>query len=354
MNDSRPPGPDSGTWPYGIGIIGAGTIVCAAHLPAYAKANFPVRRIYDTDSRKAGEAAEKFGIGAATRLEDVLEDPDIAILDVAIPPDRQEELFPQLVASGKHLLCQKPLATSWESAERMVESARLRGVRLAVNQQMRWEPVIASAAERLKSGQLGEPLSVVIDVAIDTPGHSWPDAAQLDLLLHSIHYFDSIRVLLGMPEYVYCSLAKFPDDGALGETRSYSIFEYAGWKRAVIAVSHGNWSQPAIAEFRLEGTRGMLKGRFGLFDDYPRCRSDDIAYAGRAPEGGSPWEKQVSAERWIPDAFVHSMGELQRAIRDDREPVHSGRDVLDTMRLVYAAYRSHAEKRAVSPGEIGA
>ncbi len=55
---------------------------------------------------------------------------------------------------------------------------------------------------------------------------------------------------------------------------------------------------------------------------------------------------------WLPDAFAGPMASLMAAIEENREPATGGRDHLDTLRLVFAAYRSMAERRAVSPHEI--
>jgi predicted dehydrogenase len=55
---------------------------------------------------------------------------------------------------------------------------------------------------------------------------------------------------------------------------------------------------------------------------------------------------------WIPDAFMGPMGSLMRAIEDDTEALTSGDDNLKTLQLVFAAYRSMEQRRAVSPKEV--
>jgi predicted dehydrogenase len=57
---------------------------------------------------------------------------------------------------------------------------------------------------------------------------------------------------------------------------------------------------------------------------------------------------------WIPDAFAGPMASLMRAVEDGSEPETSGRDNLRTLQVVFAEYRSMAEKRAVRPEEITA
>jgi predicted dehydrogenase len=63
------------------------------------------------------------------------------------------------------------------------------------------------------------------------------------------------------------------------------------------------------------------------------------------------WERPRWEDRWFPQAFKGTMGQLMRAVQDDAEPEISGRTTLRTMALVEAAYRSGHEGRAVSLSE---
>jgi hypothetical protein len=63
------------------------------------------------------------------------------------------------------------------------------------------------------------------------------------------------------------------------------------------------------------------------------------------------WERPRWEERWFPQAFKGTMGQLMRAIQENAEPAISGRTTLGTMALVEAAYRSGSEGRAVPLAE---
>ena len=123
---------------YGIGIVGAGAIVNAAHLPAYRKAGFNVLGITDLDGNRARQVARTFEIPTVyENIESLLDDSTVQIVDIAVPPWNQRNLAHQVMAAGKHLLCQKPLSNIYCEAVDIVDSAEEAGVRLAVNQQMR-------------------------------------------------------------------------------------------------------------------------------------------------------------------------------------------------------------------------
>src|SRR4051794_16350687 len=78
---------------FGIGIVGAGGIVDAAHLPAYRKANFGVVGIYDPDVERAKKLASKFSVSKVySDLKGLLDDRTIEIVDIAVPPVFQQDI----------------------------------------------------------------------------------------------------------------------------------------------------------------------------------------------------------------------------------------------------------------------
>ncbi len=340
---------------YGIGIIGAGGIVNAAHLPAYRKAGFKVVGLTDMERDKAEQTARRFEVSRVyDSVEALLEDPTVEIVDIAVPPWNQKDLVRQTTAAGKHLLCQKPLSNVYADAIEIVEMAEASGVKLAVNQQMRWDQAVRASRTLLNRGLLGDPASAVIDVSILTEWRAWPwvlTVEGLDLRYHSIHYFDSMRSLFGLPERVWSSGAGYPGQAPVGETRTITVFEYTDTFRAMVSVNHNNWTEEQFATLRIDGTEGYAAGTFGLLYDYPHGRPDTLSYSSRRIDPNKTINHRFE-ERWIPDSFIGPMGELMSAIEQDRLPETNGRDNLKTLQLVHAAYRSMAEHRAVSPGEI--
>jgi len=160
---------------YGIGIIGCGGIVNYAHLPAYRQAGFQVLTCYDRDPDAAVRTAMEHGIpSVAGSVDELLADPQIEIVDIAVTPWDQVRIAARAVAAGKHLLCQKPLADTYSDAVRLVTSARERGVKLAVNQQMRWDAGIAVAKQLIEQGALGIPADARVEVSVRTPWTMWP------------------------------------------------------------------------------------------------------------------------------------------------------------------------------------
>jgi predicted dehydrogenase len=341
---------------WGIAIVGCGGIVNYAHLPAYRAGGFRVVACHDRDRAAAERTAAEHGIPrVAERLDELLADDEVAIVDIAVTPGAQAGIGEQAAAAGKHLLCQKPLAGEYQAAARLVDAAREAGVKLAVNQQMRWDAGICVARQLVAQGAIGRPADARIEVSVRTPWHLWPWMAQsprLEVMYHSIHYLDSLRALFGEPERVTAVHGRFPDQPEAGETRTATLLEYASGLIALVDVNHHNWSDDAYARFRLLGSDGIVAGTIGLLYDYPRGRVDTLAYQANAEPGA--WHEADLRTRWIPDAFAGPMASLMAAIETGGEPETSGADNLGTLRVVHAAYRSAAERRAVAPAEIAA
>jgi len=340
---------------YGIGIVGAGAIVNFAHLPAYRKAGFTVVGITDRLRERAEETARRFDIpNVYDDLPAMLQNPEVEIVDIAIMPPRQLECVRHASTAGRHLLCQKPLSEDFAEAVEIVEIARRAGVKLAVNQQMRWDQGIRAAHTIIQRGWIGEPFEAVISVHCHTDWGAWPwllESEHLEVMYHSIHYLDALRFLFGEPEGAYTTASRYPGQAARAETRTITILEYPGVLKAEIDVDHNYWPDDRWATFRFYGTEGIIKGTLGLLYNYPTSRPDTLEFMSRRLRPDY-WFTPTLEGMWFPDAFIGTMGSLMQAIETDGEPDTSGMDNLNTLRLVHAAYRSMRERRMVRPHEV--
>lgn len=338
----------------GIGIVGAGGIVNYAHLPAYKKAGFKVVAITDKNAEAAEKTAREHGIPKVYRgVDELLEDPQVEIVDIAVYPDAQSEIVAKAAAAGKHMLCQKPFADEYSKAVRNVELAAKASVKIAVNQQMRWDAGIRCARILIDQGWLGTPFYGTIQVHCKTDWSMWPwiyAGKRLEVMFHSIHYIDSLRYLFGQPASVFTSGSRDPNETTSAETKTLTVWDYASGLQVLIDVCHSTWMDDPYAIFRLEGTEGVIKGTIGLMYNYPTGRPDTLEFMSKKNPGY--WFSARLDSMWIPDAFVGPMASLMSAIEDNSEPETSGRDNLGTLQVVFAEYRSMGVKRAVSPDEI--
>ncbi|MBZ0292123.1 MAG: Gfo/Idh/MocA family oxidoreductase [Anaerolineae bacterium] len=342
---------------YGIGFIGTGGIVQYAHIPAYRKAGFNIVACYDLNPETARTVAAEHDIPTAYEsLDDLLADPKVEIVDIAVPPWTQLEIVKKVAAAGKHMLCQKPLSDTFSEAVEIVEIGRKAGVKQAINQQMRWDAGIRASKNLIAQGIIGQPTDAQLNVSVATPWHMWPCLAavpRLEILFHSIHYLDAMRFLFGDPDWVTSRHARYAGQGKVkGETKTITVLDYDNGLQILVATNHYNeWADP-YATFRFIGTEGAIDGTVGLLYNYPTGRPDTMEVTS-AQFGKGIKITPTLEEMWIPDAFVGTMAGLMRAIETDSDPEdNSTVDNLNTLRVANAAYISAAENRSVRPQEV--
>jgi predicted dehydrogenase len=342
---SAPPRPKT---PRPIVVLGAGGIVRAAHLPAYAKAGFPVIAIADSASGKAAELASERGIAHSfdSIQEAVRFAPSDAIFDIAVPASQIMAILP-LLPSGAAVLLQKPMGETLEEATAIRDHCRQRGLVAAVNFQLRYSPNNLAAVALERAGLLGELHDMEVQVRTYTPWKLWTflaTAPRLEILYHSIHYLDLIRSWFGNPMGVYAKTVRNPQTAALAATKSSIILDYGEWKRVFVVTNHGHdLSAKTHRSFvQWEGTGGAIRMDMGVNLDYPKGVPDTLSYAERG-SSNSQWIDLPVKGNWFPDAFVGSMGALQSYVEGSTAELPIGfESAYETMALVEAAYRSSA------------
>lgn len=340
---------------YGIGIVGCGGIVNYAHLPAYKAHALNIRACYDLNNEIARKTAAAHGIPAVYEsLDAILADDTIQIVDIAVHPAAQPAIAVKALQAGKHLLCQKPLAVSYEDALIIVEASKKAGRLVAVNQQMRWDAGIAAAKDLISRGFIGQPTDAQIQVSSTTPWHLWPWLAQsprLEVQFHSIHYLDAMRYLFGDPYWVTSRHTRYPLQKARAETKTITVLDYASGMQALVAVNHYDESGDNYATFRFLGTEGVIKGTIGLMYNYPDGRVDTLqAHSNSfAPD---LWFDVKLEGRWVPDAFIGPMASLMEAIQSGGKPLTDIEENLCTLRIVDACYLSAIEHRSVRACDV--
>ena len=344
---------------FRIGILGSGFIVSDCHLVSYRKAGFNPVAIASRTRENAARTAERHAIAkVCDTYEQLLDDPTIEVLDIAVPPDRQLALIKAACErhTVKGILAQKPLGMDYAEALQAVECCERAGITLAVNQNMRYDQSVRAAKTLLTNGTIGEPVLATIDMR-GIP-HWMPWQAELGwvtLRIMSIHHLDCLRYWFGEPVGIFCSTrpdprTTFPHTDGI----CTSILEYAGGLRCV--VIDDTWTGPAKEgcpgdigiQWRIEGLNGLAIGDIGWCKD-PYTSPSTIRYAAK---GDAAFHEPRWPESWFPDAFAGTIGQLLIALETGREPAISGRDNLHTMALVDAAYLSAAERRMVDPRSI--
>jgi predicted dehydrogenase len=334
-----------------IAIVGAGGIVDGAHLPAYRLAGLEVVGITDVNLDRAREVAKKHGIPRVYEtLDELLADSTVEVVDIAVPMPQQPAIFRAAVAAGKNILAQKPFTDSPQTARELATLAADAGLVAAVNQQLRFDEGIAAAHRMIELGWLGEVTTFTLTVNAYTDWSQWVWAQameRLEIMVHSIHYHDTVRWFLGEPKSVYVAGGRTPGQYPVGETRTMSTYTFEGGATAVVVANHMNPGGDNTAEFRIEGTMGAIRGTLGLMYDYPTGRPDTLEVTSTVvPTDG--WVPYPVTLRWFPHAFIGTMGSVLEAMATGSVPRSSVSDNVKTVELVDALYRSMEGNTVVS------
>jgi predicted dehydrogenase len=346
---------------FRIGCLGAGFIMRDCHLVAYRQAGFQPVCIASRHPDRAAEVAALHGIGrVAATFQEVMADPSVEVLDIAVPPEQQPALIREACAHAGHvrgILAQKPLALSVREARECVEACRAAGIVLAVNQNMRFDQSVRALKDLLGRGWLGEVVLATIEMRAIPHWKPWSEGLpSLSTFVMSIHHLDTFRYWLGTPDRVLASTRPDPrtrfshDDGI-----NLYILEYESGARA--SSWDDVWTGPAREgsggdigiRWRVEGTEGLARGTIG-WPSYPARTPSTLDYSTR--QQGNVWIQPRWNEVWFPDAFVGTMAQLLVAIEEGSEPEISGRDNLETIALCEAVRVGAREHRLTTVREF--
>lgn len=327
----RPPGPR--VYRPRIGLIGAGGI-SEYHLKAYQRRGWEVVAIADRTLSKAEARALAFAPGAfiTTDYRAILARDDIDVIDATPHPDARLRIIETALNAGKHVLSQKPLVLDLADGERLASLAEEKRLKLAVNQNGRWAPHFSYLAAAVKAGIVGKVASIDFILHWDhtwTAGTSYEEIRHLLLFDFGVHWFDIATVLMGgaLPQRVYASVQRTSFQAMKPPFLASVIADYEGAQVRFnfnAHVRHGQEDRTIVA-----GSHGTLRA------SGPGLNEQRVWLWTQAGQCEVPLEGC-----WFDSGFEGAMGELLCAIEDNREPAHSARENLKSLRFCHAALQS--------------
>ncbi|MCY3764396.1 MAG: Gfo/Idh/MocA family oxidoreductase [Gemmatimonadetes bacterium] len=328
-----------------IGRTGRGNYGHGLHLGLAGADAVDLVALADPDPQGRREAAE--AVGVERTYEDYREMLNKEALQiVTVGPrwvDCHEEMVLACVDAGCHVYCEKPMAHSLESADRMVDAAELAGVKLAVAHQGVYLPQVQAAKRMLEAGHIG-PLQ-----AIYATGKQDHRGGGEDMIVLGTHLFNLMRFLAGDVAWMSAQVTVGdrelrPGDareaaepvGLIAGDRIHSCFAFENGAAGYF-VSRAD--QPGNGEcFGLElvGRDGRFMMRGGaptLIAAYP--------YSVWLPEDETRVWNVLDLET-VPFADGNRLAvlDLIDAIEHDRQPLSSGVDAVKALEMVLGAYAS--------------
>lgn len=344
---------------YRIGCIGAGFIMRDCQLVSYKDAGFNPYAITSLNREESEAVAKQFDMPVIhDSWKALVADPEVEILDIAIPPEKQLEVVKEAVKYDhiKGILCQKPLAMNLGEAKEIVRLCEDAGIKLGVNSNMRYDQSMRALKTVLDRGYLGDVVLATIEMRAIP---HWQDFLKkynrIEILNMGIHHVDIFRYLFGDPEKITALTRRDPRtefehiDGISQYTFQYENEVMASSLDDVWAWPGEGAEKDIYIKWRVEGTEGMAQGTIG-WPNYPERTPSTLEFTTK--QDPDKWFRPTWDSVWFPDAFKGTMAQLLRAVETDTLPEINGRDNLKTMAAIDACYLSIEEERTINFKEM--
>jgi predicted dehydrogenase len=255
-----------------IGVVGAGAIAQRNARDAAASPEAEVAGVFDVNHSVAREMGRALKVRVFSTFEEMVQSPDVDAVLISVPHHLHRDLTIQAANQGKHVLIEKPMATTLDDAEAILEACRANKVQLTVNYSFRYLAKIREAKRLIDEGAIGELVGVQILLHQFKDRGYWlgarsnsPDDWRASkaksgggfLIMTACHAIDYIYFLTGLR-----AIRIYSEYGTLGSPADVEDIISVSWKFENGAV--GNLSASSImrgteqAEDRIWGTNGTI------------------------------------------------------------------------------------------------
>jgi predicted dehydrogenase len=312
-----------------VAMVGCGTVARLLHLPGLRAAGADVVAFASRRRSSAEAAAAEWGGGAVVDdWRDAVARDDVDAVTVCSPNAFHAEQAVAAARAGKHVLVEKPIATTLAEADAMVAAARDAGVVLMTAHNLRFAAPFVAAAGVVAGGGVGDVVGVRVAFGHAGPQHWAPDAdwffdpdrsgggALIDL---GIHAADLLRAVLAPLEVVEVA-AVVRDGPAVDEAAQLAL----GLSNGAVGSLHASWIARPGPDHQLT-----------VFGTDATLHLDGRTPLTRFPaDGGAP--ERVDLPERVPDLFAGFVA----AAADGTPPPVTGADGRAALAIVSAAYES--------------
>lgn len=316
-----------------IGILSAAHV----HTSSYARAlqqipGVTLAGLWDDNVTHGQQRAEEYGTTFEADLDRFLEGCDAVV--ICSENVRHRELTVKAAEAGRHVLCEKPLATTTADARAMVEACQNAGVLLGTAFPVRQSGAVISLRDAVRNGVLGRVLMIRGTNRGTMPGGWFVDKSLSGggaITDHTVHVVDAIRFVTGeeiTSVYAQADTHFYPDLAV--EDCGLLIMELSG---GGIVSLDPSWSRPNQAfptwgdvTMEVSGTEGVA----------------NVDYTAEHTKLYSNSRVRAAQLGWGEDNDLLLVTDFVRAIREGRAPMASGEDGMRAVEVVEAAYASIA------------
>ena len=349
----KTPGPfESPDGRTGFAIVGLGRLSLDQILPAMGKSKYckPVALI-SGDRAKALKIAAQYGIKPAsvydyTTYDQLAHNPEVKVIYIVLPNAQHAEFTLRGAKTGKHILCEKPMATSVKECQQMIDACNKAGVKLMIAYRSQYEPYDRAMVKMIRAGKFGKLKQYI---ASNTQNQGDPTQWRLKKALAGggcmpdvgVYCLNAARFLSDEePSEIFATTYQPRNDPRFTEVEA-SCQVVAKFPSGFTAVFNSGYDAHKSQFLRIEGTEAHaelnpafayhgIKMKFSLYN------KDEKMEMGHTPE----LEEK--------DQFALEMDHFALCIKNNLQPHTPGEEGLQDQRITDAIYESARTGRAVS------
>jgi predicted dehydrogenase len=321
-------------------IVGLGRISMKHFMPACKMSQkSQVTALVSGDRKKAEEQAAEYGVPAKNiysyqNYDEIGTNPDIDAVYIALPNSMHAEYTIRAANAGKHVFCEKPMATTVKDSQAMINACRAANKKLMIAYRCHYEPTNLHAIQLIRDGKLGTIQAIESANGFNEKAGEWRLNRKLagggPLMDVGIYSLNACRYLTGEePSKIegYCST--IDKDGRFNE-----VEENVSWTMrfpsGIVASCNTTYGAPMEGYYRVHGSKGVLHVE-------PAFSYEGLHLKAEI-KGESPIDEQNPAKD--PSQFVAEADYFAQCVFDNKEPRSSGEEGLRDMQLMAEIYRS--------------
>jgi myo-inositol 2-dehydrogenase/D-chiro-inositol 1-dehydrogenase len=337
----------------------------------------------------AAKFAARHGVKHSfTSYDRFLEAPELDMVVLGCPNDLHCELAERAAAAGKHVVCEKPLATTLAEADRMIAAAKKAGVKLMYAEELCFTPKYVRLKRLVDDGALGKPYLVKQCEKHDGPHAEWfwdvkrsGGGVTLDMGCHAFEFF---RWILGKPRgargtgkggihdhqtqshetplgeivplakpralSVYADMGTFVHkDRTEGEDHAIIIVRFEGDGGEVVGMAEESWAKKGGMDDTAEvhGSGGVAYADLLQGNSILTYSEGGYAYAVEKAGTTRGWSFTAFEELWnygFPQEFEHFVD----CVANGKEPLETGEDGRAVLEIILAAYASAGSGKKIA------
>jgi predicted dehydrogenase len=328
--------------------------------------------VYGRNAERVTALAQQYGVErTSTRLDELLDAPDVAVVDNCLSNNLHYAPLMQAIGSGKHVFSEKPLTIELDQAAQLLDAARAAGVQHGIIQNMRFNAGPRRARALIDQGILGRVFSanvlfgyMVPQTVLNRPSWFYKKEEAGGGVVEDMmaHFFDLLRTLVGPIQGVYgvpgiAWQERREPDGTpfrveVEDLASVSI----RFANGAVGSCFASWvrrKHEEVPTFQIDGEDGSLYFTLNRVWSQTQPQTPLFRYDARAVQTDTvdDWQTVEVEPR---DPFELQLELFLEGVAAGRPTpgLPTWEDAVTNQRLIQATYRSMAERREVAPEEI--